>query len=127
MSFMPFQILGIWLRGLLALAIPVLAIFCLKWWYDDSRVVDSRSPCGRKSSGWKLRGRAGPGRRSWRSGPRMAARTAAAARARPGRPIRRRPSPVFRFEPGWNRPTAELAAGAACWPGPSWADGSVGA
>ncbi len=40
MPLMPFNILGIWLRGLLALAIPILAVLCLKWWYDDSRVVE---------------------------------------------------------------------------------------
>src|SRR4051812_47365065 len=39
MPFMPFHILGIWLRGLLSLAIPILAAFCLKGWHDDSRVV----------------------------------------------------------------------------------------
>ena len=40
MLLMPFHILGIWIRGLLALAIPILAILCLKWWYDDSWVVE---------------------------------------------------------------------------------------
>ena len=108
MPFMPFQILGVWLRGLLALAIPILAIFCLKWWYDDSWVVD-RAEVVRVEA-------AGPDRVATtvvkERIPKAAAEGGARRRvsvADPSATVRR----AFRFDPGWNRPTAELAAGAA--------------
>ena len=40
MPFMPFQILGIWFRGLLSIAILAGGIYVLSRWYDESRVAD---------------------------------------------------------------------------------------
>ena len=40
MPFMPFQILGLWFRGLLSVAIIVVGIYLLKWWYDESHLVE---------------------------------------------------------------------------------------
>ena len=111
MPFMPFQIVGIWLRGLLALAIPILAILCLKWWYDDSWVVE-RTEVVRAEvrAGRDLRA-AVPRPATVARGPRPRRHR---SRGRGGQRPRRQDwsSPeqrVFRFEPGWNRATAELA------------------
>ena len=42
MLFMPFQILGLWLRALLAVAFLGLAAFLLRYWYDH-RYIEVRS------------------------------------------------------------------------------------
>jgi pimeloyl-ACP methyl ester carboxylesterase len=39
MPFMPFNILGIWFRGLLAIAIIVGGIYLMKRWYDECQVA----------------------------------------------------------------------------------------
>jgi hypothetical protein len=39
MPFMPFNILGIWFRGLLAIAIIVGGIYLIKLWYNKCQVV----------------------------------------------------------------------------------------
>jgi len=108
---MPFNILGIWIRGLLALAIPILALFCLKWWYDESWVEQEKV----------IRVEAGPEGgvittvREDRL-PQPAAENPAVGPGVPGVPDDKPETAgrhVFRFEPGWNRPTAELAAAIA--------------
>src|SRR3954464_3174653 len=115
MGFMPFHILGIWFRGLLALAIPVVALCLLKWWYDDSQVVERAEvvpvvaePVRREPEGRVAvpapdpapadRLIAVPARNEPQAAPRQAEVAAPAHR-------------VFRFDPGWNRATAELVAG----------------
>ena len=70
MPFMPFQILGIWIRGLLALAIPILAILCLKWWYDDSWVVERPEPVRTEVVRVEAPPPGSPPNRSWSSGRR---------------------------------------------------------
>ncbi len=88
MPFMPFQILGIWFRGLLFIALVSGGIYLLGRWYDESRVVmpvSVRSSVERPAIDGDDR-----------------ARDAAVAV-----PERR----VFQFEPGMNRATALLAAG----------------
>ena len=40
MFFMPFNILGMWFRGLLSIAILAGGIYLLYRWYDDSHVVE---------------------------------------------------------------------------------------
>ena len=40
MPFLPFNILGIWFRGLLSIAILGGGIYLLTRWYDDSRVTE---------------------------------------------------------------------------------------
>jgi pimeloyl-ACP methyl ester carboxylesterase len=86
MPFMPFNILGMWFRGLLSIAILAGGIYLLRQWYEDSHVViqerienvDIQAPRDTRSrAAWE------PGRR------------------------------VFRWEPGWNRETRELAGGLA--------------
>jgi pimeloyl-ACP methyl ester carboxylesterase len=119
MPFMPFNILGIWLRGLLSLAIPILAVLCLKWWYDDSwvdeRVVVVRSAVVRPAV---VRAGAGPsGKVATTVQPERASEPAPAdRRSAPGARESVPPAPgpgEFLFEPGWNRATAELAAAVA--------------
>ena len=39
MPFMPFSILGIWLRGLLAIALLGLSIYLLREWYERTTTV----------------------------------------------------------------------------------------
>lgn len=80
MFFMPFNILGMWFRGLLAVAILAGGAYLLNRWYDDAHVVE-RIPASRRADGATVE-------------------TASARR-------------VFRFDPGWNRPTLELAAALA--------------
>lgn len=90
MPFMPFNILGIWFRGLLSIAILAGGIYLLSRWYDESHVV--------------VPVRAGPTAEVLvRDG---AVRNRDAEDAAPGRR-------VFRFEPGMNRETAYLATGVA--------------
>jgi pimeloyl-ACP methyl ester carboxylesterase len=82
MPLMPFTILGIWLRGLLALAIPAVGLALLWRGYDHSRGVEL-------------------------------VETRAAERAGDGKAPAVRVVPRERWAPGWNRPTAEMAAGLA--------------
>jgi pimeloyl-ACP methyl ester carboxylesterase len=90
MPFMPFNILGIWFRGLLSIAILAGGIYLLKRWYDESHVV--------------VPVRVGPAAEApVRDGD---AHNRGATAAIPGRR-------VFRFEPGMNRETAYLATGVA--------------
>jgi hypothetical protein len=110
MPFMPFHILGIWLRGLLSLAIPILAALCLMWWYDDSQVVERvevvRPEVVRVES-------EPPGQVKTTVRPERVIEPAPAVRGTaPGAP-EASGRPEFRFEPGWNRATAELAAAIA--------------
>jgi pimeloyl-ACP methyl ester carboxylesterase len=96
MPFMPFNILGIWFRGFLSLAIIAGGIYLLKRWYDESHVV---VPV--------------------RIGPIAEAPVTdddARNREAPAPVLERR---VFRFEPGMNQETAYLATGVAllAWAG----------
>src|SRR5947209_4813322 len=91
MAFMPFQILGIWLRGLFSVALLVGAGYLLYRWYDDSHVLARTEPV--------VATEVVPDRDDARNPP-PAGRDARAVR-------------VFRFDPGWNRETAYLAAGVA--------------
>ena len=93
MFFMPFNILGMWFRGLLAVAILAGGGYLLYRWYDDSHVVE-RTPIAVTSDGTRAGDRPSDGDR------RPASTTNAARR-------------VFRFDPGWNRPTLELTAAIA--------------
>ncbi|AMV37823.1 Arylesterase [Planctomyces sp. SH-PL62] len=90
---MPFNILWIWFRGLLSIAILGGGLYLLSRWYDDSRVVERVSV------------------------PATAAGPDDVRRDPEGKPIATEtPAPavrVFRFEPGWNRPTYELAGALA--------------
>ncbi len=99
MPFMPFQILGIWFRGLLSIAILAGGIYLLRRWYDDSHVVEPVRVVAAD---------AGPDRAD--------AAAPAPDRAR-GEVPAASPAPagrrVFRFEPGWNRETGLLAAAIA--------------
>jgi pimeloyl-ACP methyl ester carboxylesterase len=85
MPFMPFNILGIWFRGLLSIAIIAAGIYLLKRWHDESYVVVPVE----KTVVIDDQGRH----------PDVAA----------GLPQRR----VFSYKPGMNRETAYLAAGIA--------------
>jgi pimeloyl-ACP methyl ester carboxylesterase len=88
MPFMPFNILGIWFRGLLSVAILAGGIYLLYRWYDESHVViQTPSPATKVET-------PGDGR------PEDAADAVPARR-------------LFRFDPGLNRPTYLLAAGCA--------------
>jgi pimeloyl-ACP methyl ester carboxylesterase len=89
MFFMPFNILGLWFRGLLAVVILGGGIYLLYRWYDDSHVIE-------------------------RITAPVAADEAPAGDAEPGDDRRSASARrVFRFDPGWNQPTAELAAALA--------------
>ena len=97
MPFMPFQILGIWFRGLLSIAILAGGIYLLKRWYDESQVVEFTTPVV--------------------EAPRPVDESPEAARARQDRvDLALRDGTahrVFRYDPGWNRQTALLAGGIA--------------
>jgi pimeloyl-ACP methyl ester carboxylesterase len=89
MLFMPFNIIGIWFRGLLSIAIVAGGLYLLSRWYEHSRAIEV-----------------------------MEERAVTAPRDA-DRPIDARPVAnevlvptrrIFRFDPGWNRPTLELAA-----------------
>ena len=91
---MPFNILGLWLRGLFSIAILAGGIYLLTRWYDDAHVVESATAPAAVGAP--------------REGPRSGDVRRPGA-AEPASPTRR----VFRFDPGWNRPTYELAAALA--------------
>jgi pimeloyl-ACP methyl ester carboxylesterase len=91
MPFMPFNILGIWFRGLLSIAILVGGIYLLKEWYDDSRYIEVEIPAPADE----------PLTRDQKID-----RTREALREGNGRR-------VFHFRPGWNQGTALLASGIA--------------
>lgn len=86
MMFMPFQIIGVWVRGVLALGLIALAAYLLYQWYDRSHVVE------------------------------VPARVAVAEpedQAGDGRPVAQVGRRVFAPRLGWNLPTALLASGLA--------------
>jgi len=85
MPFMPFNILGMWFRGLLSIAILAGGIYLLRQWYEDSHVVvhDPVADVNARSDRGDVHPIQGPGHR------------------------------VFRWEPGWNRETRELVGGLA--------------
>ena len=87
MIFLPFQILGIWLRGLLAIAILGGAGYCLYQWYDGSQVP---IPPGKPAPVAVANPPVDPPARN----------------ATEPAPTRR-----FAFHPGWNRLTALLGGG----------------
>ena len=88
---MLFQILGIWFRGLLSIAILAGGIYFLSRWYDESHVVESIQLPVVVADPLKEGVASDPDRRPTSVG------------LVPGRRI-------FRFDPGWNRPTGFLAA-----------------
>lgn len=92
MPFMPFNILGIWFRGLLSIAILAGSAYLLNRWYDESNVV-IQVPGSVMTVG--IPDDVRPGEE-----PRAGAFEVAT-------PARR----VFRLEPGLNRPTYLLIAG----------------
>ena len=94
MPFMPFNILGIWFRGSLAIAILAGGIYLIARWYDDSHVVQfvQKPVATSEVSSDEVR--------------RHEVRPAFITVAEPVCRV------VFRFDPGWNRPSLELAAGA---------------
>ena len=90
MIFMPFHILGIWLRGLLAIAILAGGAYLLYQWYDGSQVTDQSVPQV------KVEEPLDP-----------AVDRVAPVSVPTGLPPQRH----FEFHPGWNKLTALLAAG----------------
>ena len=96
MPFLPFQILGLWFRGLLSIAILAGGIYLLKEWYDDSRAIEV-VVVPPPSADERLT----PEQRDARG-----VEAVRAARRGEGRR-------VFHYEPGWNRATAMLAGGVA--------------
>ncbi len=92
MLFMPFNILGIWFRGLLSIAILAGGIYLLSRWYDDSHAPEVvEEPVVTAPSDAVRREHVRP----------VATEITV--------PTRR----IFRFDPGRNRPTLELAAALA--------------
>ncbi len=83
MPFTPTAILGIWLRNLLAVVLVVGGVYLLYRFYEDSHVVERTTAV-------------------------VAADRVPGAEPVPVSVTERR---VFRFDPGWNRPTLELVAG----------------
>ena len=99
MPFLPFTILGIWIRSLLAVAIIAGGFFCLRLWYEDSLVLE-----------YALR--LFPKRMfRWRRNA-LRLRTESRIRFLSRRKVEHSRR-VFQFNPGWNRETAFLAAGIA--------------
>jgi pimeloyl-ACP methyl ester carboxylesterase len=93
MPFMPFNILGMWFRGMLSFAILAGGIYLLIRWYDHSHVIEKillSAPPGETADILLSENQ----------------QTASTPVIVPGRRI-------FRFDPGWNRPTGELAAAVA--------------
>jgi hypothetical protein len=93
MPFMPFNILGMWFRGLLSITILAGGIYLLVRWYDDSHVIEKIQVSAPPEETREIR----PGEDE---------RPASMPITVPG-------YRVFRFDPGWNRPTGELAAAVA--------------
>jgi pimeloyl-ACP methyl ester carboxylesterase len=92
MLFMPFNIIGIWFRGLLSIAILAGGIYLLSRWYDDSHVtevIEEPVVTAPSDAVRRVDGRA------------VATEITVSTRR------------IFRFVPGWNRPTLELAAALA--------------
>ena len=88
MPFMPFNILGIWFRGLLSIAIIAGGIYLLKLWYDESyEPLPVRAVEVEKSTG---------------TDDPVRDRDLSADRPR---------QQVFAYKPGMNRETAYLASG----------------
>ncbi len=87
--FMPFHILGIWFRGLLAVAILVGGGYLLYRWFDEAHVVGPR-PASVPTAG----------QAESAANPPAATTTDAAI-----------PDRHFEFHPGWNSLTALLVAG----------------
>jgi pimeloyl-ACP methyl ester carboxylesterase len=92
MPFMPFNILGLWFRGLFSIAILAGGIFLLSQWYDDSHATEVIEEPVVTAPGDPVR--------------RLDVRPVATEITVPTRRI-------FRFDPGWNQPTLELAAALA--------------
>ena len=92
MLFMPFNILGIWFRGLLSIAILAGGIYLLSRWYDDSHATEVIGEAVVTAPSDAVR--------------RVDVRPVANEITVPSRRI-------FRFDPGWNRPSLELAAALA--------------
>jgi pimeloyl-ACP methyl ester carboxylesterase len=91
---MPFQILGIWLRGLLAVVLLGLGIYLLRDWYNHRRLYVEEPRTGVQSDG--------PDRRATRDAGRVAPRDEDARVLR-----------VVPWHFGFNRGTAELLGGLA--------------
>jgi pimeloyl-ACP methyl ester carboxylesterase len=96
MPFMPFQILGMWFRGLLSIAILAGGIYLLSRWYDESHVVEYAPVSTQTVEPRRADVDSDPNRRTTSTEEVVV-------------PVRR----VFRFEPGWNRATGFLAAALA--------------
>ena len=92
---LPFQIIGIWLRGLLALAILGGGIFLLVRWFDAAHVANAAPGATAAQPGDPTPAKVGP--------------NDAASPAASGSPSARH----FEFHPGWNKPTAYLASAIA--------------
>jgi hypothetical protein len=93
MPFLPFNILGIWFRGLLSIAILAGGIYLLTRWYGDSHVTEVIEEPVAKAPSDTVRG----------GDARPPVETEVLV------PTQR----IFRFDPGWNQPTLELAAALA--------------
>lgn len=95
MFFMPFNILGMWFRGLFSIAILAGGIYLLSRWYENSHVIEQTSvPVA-----------TGAARNDDLPAGEMQRPTSGTTDV-----TRRR---VFRFDPGWNSPTYELSAALA--------------
>src|SRR3984885_10215010 len=92
MPFMPFNILGLWFRGLLSIAILAGGIYLLSRWNHDSHVTEVIEEPVATAPSDAIR--------------RVDVRPAGTEITVPARRI-------FRFDPGWNQPTLELAAALA--------------
>jgi pimeloyl-ACP methyl ester carboxylesterase len=90
MPFMPFSILGMWFRGLLSIAILAGGLLLLSRWYNDSYVVEQETIPIASAEDRPVQ---------LRSPDERQPETTAVM-------VRR----VFRFQPGWNKATLELAA-----------------
>ncbi|MGE3818905.1 MAG: alpha/beta fold hydrolase [Isosphaeraceae bacterium] len=95
MFFMPFNLLGMWFRGLFSIAILAGGIYLVSRWYDDSHVVERIAVPGAMDEAREDDHPPGERRHP-------ASATVAVTSRR-----------TFRFEPGWNRPTLELSAALA--------------
>jgi len=98
--FMPFNILGIYFRGLLSIAILVGGVYLLTRWYDESRV-----PVSPEASS--------PPQPMIVDKDDSEAKRERGARSAPAETVNAPPERRFRFDPGWNKPTAFLAAALA--------------